>query len=846
MRVSLNWVKQYVDVDVSIDELVHKIGVQLGAVEEVIDLGKKYQGIIVARVVSCEDHPNADRLHVCMIDDAGRAEGVTRNEQGYVQVVCGAPNVREGLLVAWLPPGSAVPSTVDKEPFTLEARELRGVVSNGMLASPRELAIGDQHDGILEIDEDAKPGDDFAKLYELDDYIIDIENKMFTHRPDCFGQLGVAREIAGILGKPFTSPDWYKAVRQNVLEHGARLPLELRNELPELAPRFMLVALSDITIKPSPIKLQTCLSRVGVRPINNVVDITNYLMLLTGQPTHAYDYDKVRALDASDKATLVVRHPHPGESLRLLNGKEIKPEAEEIMIATERQLIGVGGAMGGADTEVGENTKNVILECANFDMYSVRRTSMTHGIFTDAVTRFNKGQSPLQNDRIVGEALNLLGRYAGAKQASEIIDDNHVEGRGSVHPPVTVDAAFINSRLGLDLSAEDMRRLLENVEFSVSVSQLPATSHQLHITAPFWRTDIETREDVVEEVGRLHGFDKLPLVLPKRTITPTVKDGLLEFKSRVRAVLAKAGANEVLTYSFVHGNLLDKVGQDRTQAFQLGNAISPDLQYYRLSVLPSLLEKVHPNIKAGYDEFALFEMGKAHSVEMLDEDGLPGEFNRIALVFAAEPKTAEQKYYGAPYYQARKYLMELLAEFGLSDMKLTPLGKASFGDYKLIEQMTKPFEPTRAAVLQQGGLIVGVVGEFKASVKKALKLPDFCAGFETFHSFLQKSSGGQAYVSLPRFPKVEQDICLKVAADTSYQELFEFVWQKIKAAKPEQTFAMLGPVDIYQRQDDAEHKQITLRLSIASYERTLTDDEVSKLLDTVAEAAKSELQAERI
>src|SRR5690349_18413249 len=196
MKVSVNWLRQFTDIDISIDELVEKIGAQLGAVEEVIDLGKKYQGIIIAKVVSCEKHPNADKLSVCWIDDGGLATGVERNEHGLIRVVCGAPNVREGLSVVWLPPGVTVPASYDKDPFVLEARELRGVVSNGMLASASELAIGDDHNGIVEVEMEVVPGSSFAEVYQLNDYIIDIENKMFTHRPDCFGILGVAREVA--------------------------------------------------------------------------------------------------------------------------------------------------------------------------------------------------------------------------------------------------------------------------------------------------------------------------------------------------------------------------------------------------------------------------------------------------------------------------------------------------------------------------------------------------------------------------------------------------------------------------------------------------------------------------
>jgi phenylalanyl-tRNA synthetase beta chain len=468
MKVSLNWVKEFIKVDLPVDELVEKIGAQLGAVEEVVNLGEKYQKIVIVKVVSCEKHEGADKLSVCTIDDGGITPDVKRDGNGHVQVVCGAPNVREGMLVAWLPPGATVPSTVGTaEPFVLEARELRGVVSNGMLASAKELGIGDSHEGLLELDQ-GKPGDGFAATYKLDDVVIDIENKMFTHRPDCFGIIGVSREIAGITGNKFKSPDWYDTLPN--LPAGEGLEIAINNELPSLAPRFTAIALKDITVAPSPVWLQTYLSRSGVRPINNIVDITNYMMLLTGQPLHAYDYDKVKELSGG-KATLVVRNPHPGEKLTLLNGKEIQPREEAILIATDKQAIGLGGVMGGSETEVSSQTKNIILECATFDMYSIRRTSMAHGIFSDAVTRFTKGQSPLQNDRVLAEAAQTICDTAGGSFGSTVLDDRHIDSaaveRGNLHPAVTVTVAYINERLGLGLKAGDMKKLLENVEFSV-------------------------------------------------------------------------------------------------------------------------------------------------------------------------------------------------------------------------------------------------------------------------------------------------------------------------------------------------------------------------------------------
>jgi len=847
MRVALSLAKFYTNLDLTtkpIDELVDRIGSQLGAVEEVISLQEQYAGVLIARVVSCIDHPDSDHLHLCKIDDGGVAQNVERDENGHVQVVCGAPNVREGLLVAWLPPGSTVPSTYDKDPFVLEARKLRGTVSNGMLASSKELGISDDHEGILEVDEDVAPGTAFAEAYHLNDHIIDIENKMFTHRPDCFGVLGVYREVAGIYHQQFESPEWYTSDKYGLNAEAAALPLEVNNELPELVPRFVMIPMSGIEVKPSPIWLQVHLMRAGIRPINNVVDITNYLMYLTGQPLHAYDYDKVKALTGGDAASVTVRYPKQGEKAKLLNGKEIEPRAEAIMITSGDQLIGVGGIMGGSETEVDDSTKNIILECATFDMYSVRRTSMAHGLFTDAVTRFNKGQSPLQNLRVIAKAVHEVRTLANGKVAGEVVDLNHVQEateRGSLYAPVTVARQFINERLGLHLTADEMKQLLTNVEFTVDVD-----GENLTVKAPFWRTDIEIPEDVVEEIGRLYGYDHLPLELPKRDLTPATKNEMLELRQRARNALARAGANEVLTYTFVHGNLIDRAGQDRDLAFQLSNALSPDLQYYRLSLTPSLLDLVHANVKAGYDEFALFELNAVYGKSELDEDGLPKEFGRLAFVYAAEAKAAAASYAGAPYYQARYYLETAMHEFSLGG-KLTykPLNESEFAQHKLFQQLTKPFEPKRAAVVYNGELLVGVVGEYKQSVATALKLPACTSGFEIFTSALTKGSA-KPYAQLPRFPKVEQDISLKVPAEVTYGDLHELVSAELEAAAPEHTHPVLSPVDIYQRPDDTAHKQITLRLTISSFERTLKAEEVNTLLDTVAGKAKERFGAERI
>lgn len=842
MKISLNSVrdmnKRYGSAGdiaaIGADALAEKIGTQLGAIEDAVLIGEKYHGIVIVRVVSCEKHEGADKLSVCLIDDGKAVHGVDRGKDGLIQVVCGAPNVRAGMLAAWLPPGSTVPSTVEKDPFVLEARELRGVVSNGMLASPKELALGDDHDGILEIDGDHKPGADFAASFGLlGDIVIDIENKMFTHRPDCFGSLGVSRELAGIQGMPFKSPDWYVPDPRLPAAEAEQLKLSVRNELPELVPRFTAVTMSGIKVGPSPVWLRVELAKVGSKSINNIVDYTNFFMLQTGQPLHAYDYDKVKALSGPGGAAIVIRNPRPGEKITLLGGKPLEPRPEAIMIATDKKLIGIGGVMGGADTEVDGDTRNIILECASFDMYSIRRTSMAHGLFTDAVTRFTKGQSPLQNPAVSARAVDEIRKAAGGKVAGKFIDDNHVGKaameRGSLHPPVTVSAGFINDRLGLELSPAEMKELLENVEFKVA-----AKGGELTVSAPFWRTDVELREDVVEEVGRLYGYDHLPLVLPPRDLAPPPRDRLLDAKSDIRARLSKAGANEVLTYSFVPGSLMEKTGQDPDKAFRIANALSPDLQYYRLSLMPSLLEKVHPNIKAGYDEFALFELGKTHNLDHMDEAGLPGEFEFTALVVAAADKLKRP---GAAYYQARKYLESISG----SSLSFRPVGE----DMRRYP-VTKPYDPARSALVSiKDSDFLGIIGEFRPAVARALKLPRYAAGFEVDTRVLMQLEGrSSGYEPLSRFPAVKQDITLSVGADTSYAKLYNLVAAEAAAASDDMR-VRVSPADIYQKAGSGR-KNVTFRVAVTPMTRTLTDKEVAGMLDAVAAAASSKLKAERV
>ncbi len=825
MKVSLNWIRELSGVALKDDELLDKIGLRLGAVDSVEAIGAAYQGITIVKVVECIKHPDADKLRVCKVDDKGVVKGVKRDAQSLVQVVCGAPNVRAGMLVAWIPPGATVPSTFSKDPFVIEAKELRGVMSSGMLASAKELAIGDGHEGLLELDGSAKAGADFAKTYELDDQIIDIENKMFTHRPDCFGQLGVAREVAGITHKKIVSPGWYKP-DVKLASGRSSLKLEVKNQLPKLVPRFSAVVIENVEVKPSPVWLQAALAKLGVKPINNLVDLTNYMMLLSAQPLHAYDYDKVTS------GTLGIRLSKAGESLELLGGKTIKLKAGVVVITDGQKPIGLGGVMGGATTEVGADTKNIILECAAFDAGATRKTAYELGLFTEAATRFTKNQSPLQNMTVLARTAELIHQLAGGT-IGKVQDEQSLSAKPSV---VKTNSNFINSRLGLKLSAVEMKRLLSNVEFG-----LGGSSDELNVEPPFWRTDIAIAEDVVEEVGRLYGYEHLPLALPKRDIAPVRLNSSIELKNKLRNTLSRAGGNEALTYSFVPESLLLKVGQDPKHAYKIANALSPDLQYYRLSLMPSLLEKVNQNIRAGFGELAIFEINRVHYVGEMDvnEPKIPNEDNHIALVVAYDSKHQPP---GSPYYYAKRYLSEIV---DLQSFKLVPLNEFDLSKDEWGRQLTSSYEPTRSAVIVVDAQIWGVVGEFNSSVRQALKLPVFASGFEVHLDIANRSH--QVYQPINRFPEVEQDFCLRAPAKMTYEELAGFIEANLgKLAAHYGTTYTIQPVDIFQRKDDTTTKQTTWHITLFHPDRTLTTQETNQLLDELALLAKKELKAERI
>lgn len=836
MIISINWLRQFTEINIEIDELVALIGSRLVEVEAVIDLGAKYEGILIVDVKEVLPHPNADKLRVVHIDDAGANKAVARLETGLIEVVCGAPNVRPGMKVAWIPPGSTVPSTVGRENSVLDSRQLRGVVSNGMIASQRELGLGDDHEGILEIDKTAVPaGTSFAAAYELDDYLLDIENKSLTHRPDCFGLIGFAREVAAIQGNSFSTPTWLQMTEPmfEPLQSDVQ-PLSITAHIaqPEVSKRYQLVAFENVdATRQSPFAIQTWLTRVGIRPISAVVDITNYLMYITGQPLHAFDLDAVLKEHAKGKTEIIVRESVEGEKLALLDGRTVTLSHDDIVICAGQKPIALAGAMGGASTEITASTKRVLLESATFDLYRLRTTQMRHGIFSEAITRFTKGQMPAQTAPVLASAARMLEDIVGARRLSEVIDE--YPGKEATEP-LKVSLAQINSVLGTNFSAKEIAETLEHVEMKVQL----ADDDTLTIEPPYWRADIHIAEDIVEEVGRIAGFDNITPHLPQRPFSAVAPNDVWQVGMQIRQVLRRAGANEVLSYSFVPEKLLTAARQNTADAFRIVNAMSHDLQYYRLSLTPSLLEKVHPNIKAGFQEFALFEMGKIHN-KLHSFETVPDEFPTLALVYAHQKP---QPGSGAAFYQARCTLDYLATVLGFS-LEYLPI------ENELPYPAARPYQKERSALVtvRETGERVGIIGEFEPSVVSAFKLPAHAAGFELGLEQLAKACGSKtSYQPLSRYPGTTRDITWQVAAGTPYAAIAKAV---AAALEPIELDVQTELVGIYQKpgnmEKDAEDiKNVTLRLNLTSHRHTITAEEANAVMQQVGAAVAKQFGAE--
>lgn len=801
MRISLNWLKQYVDINIPAEELIELIGSRLVEVEQVIDIRYKYDGAIAVKVVSAEKIPET-HLTLCKVDDAGKCqyEHLQRDEAGHVQVLCGADNVHEGMMAAWLCPGATVPESFNTpKAFVLGVRKmLKKYDSFGMLGSMLEFDFGDEHDGIIELDpKTTKVGTEIADLFDLKDIILDIENKALTRRPDCFGVIGFAREVAGILGQEFKNPSWLELKEIN---DAASKEIEIKIEDEKLCPSYVACVLekqNECEHKYLSLR-DTLIARAGMRPVNDdIVNLSNYLMLLSGQPSHTFDYDKFIAVGGTKQAKIGVREAKEGEKLKLLDGKEIKLTTNDIVITSNDLPVGLAGAMGGQNTMVDAKTRHVLLESASFSLFHLRKTQMAHGIFSEAITRFTKGQPAAQCELVAEQFIKEIA------PCYKLVAKSHAGNGDSRTRKVELELSEVEQKLGHKYSISDIKTCLENVGFDVTTQ-----GERLKIIVPYWRNDIEIAEDIIEEVGRLNGYDNISPIVPLHATAS--RNPLFDLKQKIRNILAGFGANEILTYSFVHGNLIEKTANEPAQSYRISNSLSPDLQYLRQELGSSLLVKAQKNIKDAYQKFVLFEMNQAFHKDMgLNDEGVPNFENRLAIVAANKARDSE-------FYFLKNYIVQLGQKLNLS-FNFKPAQKFNNGI----------FEPKRSAEIFLADEKVGEIGELKLSVARNLKLQPGNAVAELNLDKMLSQKAQQHVRKQSNFPKVERDLTICVLRDACYAEYLQKIQKLLEATK---LYYTITPSSIYMG-EGAELKKFSFHIELQSPSKTLTNPEITAIMD---------------
>lgn len=834
MIISVNWLQKYLKLNVTTEELTKRIGSRLVEIESVTNLADKYQDALIVKVVTCVPHKNSDHLHVCEIDDGGASKTAERQENGLVQVVCGAPNVRAGMLAVWLPPAAIVPESYGKpDELKLSARKLRGVLSQGMMASPLELDLWSDHDGIMEISGDVQPGTRLADYLDLNDTLLEVENKSLTHRPDCFGVIGFAREVAAIFDSEAKIPAWFNNLDGELKPTKVEVTPTVTITDPHLCSRYECVAfdgvdgtknLDDVT--------RSMIGRIGTNSISAPVDITNYMMFDSGQPLHAFDLDKLIAVSPTGKPDIVVRKAHANEKLELLDGREIELDPADIVIAvgnkTNSVAVALAGAMGGMATEITPDTKRVLMESATFDLYHLRGTQFRHGIFSEAITRFTKGQPAGLTRPVLLQTAKLMEKYADAKVISAIASSYPVKTKpAQFNIPVKRFTEVLGRHLKGDKYVDYEASLIEKTLRHLQYNDVKVFDDAIQATAPWWRTDQHIDEDVIEDIGRVNGFDDIEPTSPQRDFTAAPLNGLYEKELHLKQRMREAGGNEAVTYSFVHGDLLDAVGDDKKQAYRIINAISPELQYYRRDLLPGLVKRAKENLQSGYNNFMLFEIGKVHRQGLLDpeEPTLPAEIPELSAVVIDKNKRTD-----SAFYTVKKILQYAVT---VNDLKFTRLDE--YAAKNKLDTATNIFEPTRSAVATSGDEYLGVVGEFTLNVRKAFKLPEFVAGFSLhIEPMLPKLSDQPQYTPVMKYQGTSRDVTFDVAPEATFQKVADFVTTTLTHKLKNAIVFKVTPKDIY---DIAGRRHITLHIDFSDPRKTIDAKQVNVAMESLARQA---------
>lgn len=812
MRYSTKLLNTIADIQIKNEELEDIINTHIGNVEYFHNLEKDYEGILVAEIVEKEEHPEAEKLGIYKIF-VGEA---TR-----IQVVAGDKTLQVGDKVAYIKPDSIVPISIyEDEPIIIKTAKLRGVESNGMLGSEKELNLGPNHKNVMKLPKDATPGTPFAEYYSLNDFLINIENKALTNRGDLFGLVGLARELSAISGEKFQSPAWYTNQKRDLQAEKNCLGLEIVNSAEALCSRYTAIAMDNISNGESPIWLKSALIRLDIKPTNRIVDITNYVSALFGQPLHAFDYDKIINSDPTEKnkVRINIRMARDDEKLLGLDNKIYELTDRVIVVADSTNPMSIAGVMGGKDTSIDENTKRIIFESANFDKNSIRKTSMALGISTDSATKFKHTLDSEMCIPALLKAVELTKTETGGQIASEIID---IFNQPYEETMVTLNLQKLNTKIGTNLTKESVEKLLLSLEYKIKSK----TKEFITVIVPSWRRDVTIEEDIYEDIARIYGYNNINVELPQKVILPLKENSLLNLKSNIRKTLSTLGANEILTYSFTSASNFQKCNLDLDLAYVVKNALSPELKFMRSTLLLSILVKCKENIQRGFNELGLFEINIPHIKGYLDENSIPKEEWHLSCILNKQ----EIKDSGSSYYLGKRYIENIFPYNNFDYVLIADSLEQDLPDD--IKTILPMFDPNVTALCYIEKFPVGVVGELKESIKEEYKLSDYsCAIDINLNRILELKEEKKRFIEVPTYPTFSLDFTFETESDISCQSMLDELELMLNDSD---NWARVECVDIFIDPRKEELKRTTLRVVASKYDRTASEEDIRDIMQRV-------------
>ncbi|MDP4550534.1 phenylalanine--tRNA ligase subunit beta [Alkalihalobacillus macyae] len=798
MLVSMNWLQQYVDLDsYSADELadlITKGGIEVETVEQ---LNKGISGVVIGHVLSCEQHPDADKLNICRVDTG---------EEEPVQIICGAANIAAGQYVAVAKVGAVLPGN-----FKIKKAKLRGEASHGMICSLQELGIESKlvqkeyADGIFVFSDDVTPGEDALHYLNLNDEILELG--LTPNRADAMNMIGVAYEVGAVLNRSIELPS-PELVRS---EENAQDYVSVQIENEDDNPYYGATVIKNVTIASSPQWLINRLVSAGIRPINNVVDITNYVLLEYGQPLHAFDYDRFGSKE------VVIRRAAEGEKIVTLDDTERTLSSDHLVITNGSKPVAVAGVMGGADSEVQQNTTTILLEAAYFNSKLVRKASKDLGLRSDSSARFEKG---IDRNRVIGaseRAAQLIQEIAGGIVLKGTAEqgDRTVEGK-----EVSIEVTRINQVLGTEISETEVAAIFERLQFSYQNFGGTFT-----VQVPPRRPDITISEDLIEEVGRLYGYDNVPATLPITESTPGQLSDYQKKRRRVRRSLEGAGLYQTVTYSLTSPSKRVFFSNETTDAIRLAMPMSEERSELRTSLLPHLLEVAQYNKNRQLENLAFYETASV----FLPEGELPKEQEHLAGVVSGlwQEHLWQKEKKPVDFFVVKGIIEELAVEFGVEDR----LTFARADEPKL--------HPGRTAAVHLDHELIGYIGQLHPEVEKELDLSETYVFEINLEALLKADVDHLKYKKLPRFPSVTRDVALVVNESLEAGQVKRVI-EEAGGAK----LVEINLFDVYQGEHLEEGKK-SLAFSLRYYnpEQTLTEEEVKKAHDRVLSAVEEQFGA---